>query len=374
MGLVSSRLNLDALHSGRRRSQQDEILYSYSLNKNYFSNYFLMGGERFEVNDPDYLFGDSCDLNFLSCTKPHSLPYKQAQQNLLTNLNTKQKITSKRPNCVQRLSSPLNILTGRHRRNPQTDSRKQQDAQTQTSNGSKGLQNGLSPSQPLVMFVNIRKETLRLVKLSKQYNLDSSDLNNPDSQHESSPKSQSQAEPGVVADCGDNNNEQNNEITPTRSSSPSKQSRKSSPRIRQQQQYHQQNRHSAIINSRATTSTNVEDQTVRVSNEDNVSNKLEPSNSSKRFESDVSSLLSATSSTRSGYTSVKEEGLDPSVDQRSSNFVANDNDDNDDDDDDELKEEEEEEKQQWRRQKEGRGRVFAMFQLGKACDDCSAAS
>lgn len=176
MGLITSRLNLDSLYSnGRRRSQQgEEQLYSYSLNKNYFSNYFFMGGERFEVNDPDYLFGDTCDLNFLTCTKPYSLPYKKAQQNLLTHLNTKQKAINKVSSRVSSLSSPLNILTGRHR---QVSQARKQDAQTQTLNGNnnnnRALNNGPEPSQPLVMLINIRKETLRLVKSSHACNLDS---------------------------------------------------------------------------------------------------------------------------------------------------------------------------------------------------------
>lgn len=163
MGSITSRLNFEALQANRQRSQQDETFYSYSLNKNYFSNYFLMGGERFEVNDPDYLFGDSCDLNFLSCTKPCSLPYKKAQQDLIANLNTRQKASNKSVSSrVDRLSSPLNLLTGRHR--DATNLRaKQQDAQTQTSkNGVSPL--GSEPSKPLVMLINIRKETLRLVK------------------------------------------------------------------------------------------------------------------------------------------------------------------------------------------------------------------
>ena len=163
MGLVSSRLNLEGLNpSSRRRSQQEETLYNYTLDKNFFSNYFLMGGERFEVNDPDYLFGDNCDLNFLSCTKPHCLPYKKAQQNLLTHLNSKHKAIDKVSSRVGGLSSPFNILTGRHRQALQS---RKQDAQTQTLNNAKsGLNNGLELSQPLRMFVSIRKETLRLVK------------------------------------------------------------------------------------------------------------------------------------------------------------------------------------------------------------------
>lgn len=164
MGLITSRLDLDRLPASRRRSQQDETLYSYSLKKNYFSNYFFIGGERFEVDDPNYLFGDNCDLNFLSCVKPYSLPYKKAQQNLLSNINSKQQAINESSSRSDRLSSPFDILTGRHR---QTSQSRKQDAQTQTLQGLKRLPNGPEPSQPLVMLVNIRKETLRLVNTAK---------------------------------------------------------------------------------------------------------------------------------------------------------------------------------------------------------------
>ena len=170
MGLITSRLNLEGLPSSRRRSQQEETTYTYSLNKSYFSNYFFMGGERFEVNDPDYLFGDNCDLNFLSCTKPHVLPYKKAQQNLLNNLCTKQKANNKASSRVNRLSPPFNLLTGRHR---QVSQSRKQDAQTQTLHNTGNLSNSVEPSRPLVMLINIRKETLRLVRSSLVNNLDS---------------------------------------------------------------------------------------------------------------------------------------------------------------------------------------------------------
>jgi hypothetical protein len=129
-----------------------------------------MGGERFEVNDPNYLFGDNCDLNFLACTKPYSIPYKKAQQSLLSNLNMKQKAINKVSSRMGSLSSPLNILTGRHRQISQSH---KQDAQTQTLNSTKGISSGPEPSQPLVMLVHIRKETLRLIKTSNIHNLDS---------------------------------------------------------------------------------------------------------------------------------------------------------------------------------------------------------
>lgn len=195
MGLISSRLNLEGLPSSRRRSQQEESMFTYSLNKNYFSNYFLMGGERFEVNDPDYLFGDNCDLNFLSCTKPHVLPYKKAQQNLITNLSTKQKATNKASSRVNSLSPPFNILTGRNRQASQS---RKQDAQTQTLHNSGNLSNGTEPSQPLVMLVNIRKETLRLVKSPLVNNVDS-DLTSVMSAASTSPSTSSSARSGYTS-------------------------------------------------------------------------------------------------------------------------------------------------------------------------------
>lgn len=134
-----------------------------------------MGGERFEVNDPNYLFGDNCDLNFLTCNKPYSLPYKKAQQSLLSNLNTKQKAINKVSSRMSSLSSPFNILTGRHRQISQSH---KQDAQTQTLNNTKGVTSGHEPSQPLVMLIHIRKETLRLIKTSNIHNIDS-DQNSP---------------------------------------------------------------------------------------------------------------------------------------------------------------------------------------------------
>lgn len=279
MGLITSRLNLEALHSARRRSRQDETLYSYSLNKNYFSNYFFMGGERFEVNDPDYLFGDNCDLNFLSCTKPHSIPYKQAQQQLITNLNSKQKAINKVPS---RVNSPFSILSGRHRQDP--NSRKQ-DAQTQTSNiNPKSC--GSQPSKPLVMFVNIRKETLRLVKLSHSCN--------PDSDQNSLNKSITNSAIDQKSVSG---------LTRKRSSF--RPTKKQSPQL----QKHHSNRHSAS-SSIATTATIQPNEVANYVEDGKRLEASSPPHSSKKIaESDVSSLISATSSIRSGYTSVREDSI-----------------------------------------------------------------
>lgn len=196
MGLVISRLNFEqqqqpqqpsselasqSSQSNNRLQQQDNdttTMYSfynqatYSLNKKHFSNFFLMAGERFEVDEPEYLFGDEYDLNFLNCTKPFYLPYKQARTNLLTILsNKKQKAT----NRAARFGSPFNKFTFSNYRQPQSS-----PAMSPSYNGSNNSRKQqqhdeimlnkripTSPSKPLVMFVNIRKETLKLVVDSK---------------------------------------------------------------------------------------------------------------------------------------------------------------------------------------------------------------
>lgn len=180
MGSVSSRIGLaSGLQPGRRaqRSQQDDSNnYTYSFTKNNFCNYFFMGGERFEINDPDYLFGDNFDLNFLSCTKPHHIPYRQALQGLLFNLNPENKTVNKdSSNRVYKFSSSFNRILPRYRYRHGPD-RDTSDAQTQTSNStnsntSRGI--GSEPSQPIVMLVNIRKETLRLIKSPAHHMLES---------------------------------------------------------------------------------------------------------------------------------------------------------------------------------------------------------
>lgn len=161
MGLVTSRLNLESLNVGGLRAQQDEVCFSYSLSKNYFSNYFLMGGERYEVNDPDYLFGDNCDLNFLGCNRPYSLPYKKGQQNLLANLK-QGKSCNKVSSRVSRLNSTLSILTSQDQ--GQTSDLRKQDVQQAQNLTTKSSSANSEPAQPLVMLVNIRKESIRLIK------------------------------------------------------------------------------------------------------------------------------------------------------------------------------------------------------------------
>ena len=52
-------------------NNMNTLTYRYPPKEgNYFANYFIMGGERFEVQQPEaYLFGDNADLNFLG-TRP----------------------------------------------------------------------------------------------------------------------------------------------------------------------------------------------------------------------------------------------------------------------------------------------------------------
>lgn len=287
MGLLLSRLNLEGLPTGRRRSQQNETLYSYSLNKNYFSNYFLMGGERFDVNDPEYLFGDNCDLNFLSCTKPYSLPYKQAQKYLLSNLSIKEKSISKVSSRIHRFSSPFYIFTGRHGQ-ASTNSSKQ-DAQTQTLQNSEGLTKAPEPSQPLVMFVNIRKETLRLVKSS-----------NVCSQHDSDQNSLTNSTFVSATDQVSYSNTINKPSRERRLST--NQPKNHSKKLTSQQR--PSNGHSTA-SSRTTAVTIYPDENENSTDNDDFNAST---SSPKKFEFDVTSLLSDTSSTKSGYASVKGDG------------------------------------------------------------------
>lgn len=255
-----------------------------------------MGGERFEVNDPDYLFGDNCDLNFLSCTKPYSLPYKQAQKYLLANLNTKDRANNKVSSRVQRFGSPFNIFTGSPRQTSTNSSK--QDAQTQTLQNSDGSSKPTEPSQPLVMFVNIRKETLRLVKSSNVYNSHESD--------------QTSLTNSTFVSALDQVSNSNTTVKPlARARFPSKQQSK---KLLSSQQ-RSSKRHSTA-SSRSTTATIYPDENENSTDNDDI-NASNPS--PKKFEFDVTSLLSATSSTRSGYASVKGDGS-ISGDRDSSNY------------------------------------------------------
>jgi len=282
MGLITSRLNFENLQADRRGSQHDETFYSYASNKNCFSNYFVMGGERFEVKDPDYLFGDNCDLNFLSCTKPNSFPYKQAQKDLLASLNTKQRVTSKVSSRVQTLGSQINILAGRGR----THSSRKQDAQTQTLHDSKGTSKGIESSRPLVLFVNIRKETLRLVKASTvcTTDRDSNSLKSSNSVHvieQIIPSVSRSAVEHSTLKCLDSSA---SHLQPqTKNASRQLVSMSTDRRPKNLFPYHNENE--VYINDTTATS----------------------DSSTRNVEPDVGSLLSAISSSRSGYTSMKED-------------------------------------------------------------------
>ncbi|XP_076314685.1 putative E3 ubiquitin-protein ligase MGRN1 [Tachypleus tridentatus] len=76
MGILASRQNA--------RVEEDEMgaaqAYRYpSKSGNYFASHFIMGGERFEINQPEaYLFGENMDLNFLG-GKPTPFPYPAPQ-------------------------------------------------------------------------------------------------------------------------------------------------------------------------------------------------------------------------------------------------------------------------------------------------------
>ncbi|XP_045214260.2 probable E3 ubiquitin-protein ligase MGRN1 isoform X1 [Mercenaria mercenaria] len=81
MGAFSSTLG--------RRNGDVEVLditsnnaYKYPPKSgNYFGTHFIMGGERFDMSQPEsYLFGENTDLNFLGC-KPVPFPYPPASGN-----------------------------------------------------------------------------------------------------------------------------------------------------------------------------------------------------------------------------------------------------------------------------------------------------
>lgn len=50
---------------------------------NYFSNYFIMGGDKFDAPQPEaYLFGDNMDLNFLG-SKPIPVSFDEMRRSRL---------------------------------------------------------------------------------------------------------------------------------------------------------------------------------------------------------------------------------------------------------------------------------------------------
>ena len=67
MGIFASRSGVITEDVTDQSSNINPLMYRYPPKQgNYFSNYFIMGGERFDVQQPEaYLFGDNSDLNFL---------------------------------------------------------------------------------------------------------------------------------------------------------------------------------------------------------------------------------------------------------------------------------------------------------------------
>jgi hypothetical protein len=67
MGIFASRSGVVTEDVTDQSSNINPLMYRYPPKQgNYFSNYFIMGGERFDVQQPEaYLFGDNSDLNFL---------------------------------------------------------------------------------------------------------------------------------------------------------------------------------------------------------------------------------------------------------------------------------------------------------------------
>ena len=67
MGIFASRSGVVTEDVTDQSSNLNPLMYRYPPKQgNYFSNYFIMGGERFDVQQPEsYLFGDNSDLNFL---------------------------------------------------------------------------------------------------------------------------------------------------------------------------------------------------------------------------------------------------------------------------------------------------------------------
>lgn len=140
-----------------------------------------MGGERFEINEPGYVFGDNFDLNFLGSAKPHYFPYKKAKQTLLSKLhNINPKQSSDMSSGRRNNSSLIKILPRcRHKRdqngsnnnnsNDNNNNNNKRDAQTQTTNGNNNTGSNtfvVEPSKPMEMLMNIRKETLRFIRNS----------------------------------------------------------------------------------------------------------------------------------------------------------------------------------------------------------------
>lgn len=102
-----------------------------------------MGGERFEATNPEYLFGENCDLNYLSCVSPLSFPYKQSQNQLI-------------PASGKRSNNRANLRSN--------SSRGKTINHLKSRNSKNHLPKNPQPSQALKCFINVRKETLRLTR------------------------------------------------------------------------------------------------------------------------------------------------------------------------------------------------------------------
>lgn len=76
MGNLVSQLLSRSEDSIEDLDQISNYIYTFpSKSGNYFASHFIMGGERFETCQPEaYLFGENMDLNFLGC-KPTPFPY-----------------------------------------------------------------------------------------------------------------------------------------------------------------------------------------------------------------------------------------------------------------------------------------------------------
>ncbi|XP_036344142.1 E3 ubiquitin-protein ligase MGRN1-like [Rhagoletis pomonella] len=77
MGAFTSRQN-GAVEEAEQRNSTHAYKYP-PRSGNFFGSHFIMGGERFDTPQPEsYLFGENADLNFLGC-RPTAFPYPPPQ-------------------------------------------------------------------------------------------------------------------------------------------------------------------------------------------------------------------------------------------------------------------------------------------------------
>lgn len=77
MGAFTSRQN-GAVEEAEQRNSNHAYKYP-PRSGNFFGSHFIMGGERFDTPQPEsYLFGENADLNFL-CSRPTAFPYPPPQ-------------------------------------------------------------------------------------------------------------------------------------------------------------------------------------------------------------------------------------------------------------------------------------------------------